>query len=287
MKIRVYDEFGALNSREVFSAFKTGLYENGDQETKSYEEADVVVIWSVLFVGRMASNKEIWDKARKDGKPVIVLEVGALDRGVSWKVGINGINRTATFIKPFEENRFGKFNHRVAEWKETGDFVTIFTQRSDSTQWKGMCSTEAWVSDQIREIKKVSQRPIVIRPHPRDKYIDLHRLKGLKNVYFDLPVQRDVDTFNHNDIFARSYAVINHSSGPSVQASLMGIHTICSPDSLAYPVSESYSTLENPKNPDRSEWLQMLAHTEWTVPEIESGIVWKNLKPLLTSQNTK
>jgi hypothetical protein len=277
MKVRVYDEFGALNSRDVFSAFKSGLYANGDQQTKSYEEADVVVIWSILFQGRMAPNKEIWDRAQADGKPVVVLEVGALNRGESWKVGINGINRKATFIEPFEDNRFGKFNTPVAEWKREGEFITLFTQRQDSTQWQGMRSAEAWCADQIREIRKVSSRDIVIRPHPRDKYIDLYKLKGL-GVYFDVPKPLGIDQFNHNEIFERSYAIINHSSGPSVQAPLLGIHTICSPDSLAYEVSDSYSTLESPLCKDRTSWLETLAHTEWFTDEIEKGLVWKHLK---------
>ena len=280
MKIRVYDEFGALNSKDVFAAFKAGVLENGDELTKSYEEADVVVIWSILFVGRMAPNKEIWDKARKDGKPVVVLEVGALKRGESWKVGINGINRKAIFVQPFEDNRFEKFNITVPDWKTNGEFITICTQRQDSTQWAGMRSADTYVADAIKHIKKVSKRPIVIRPHPRDKYIDLHRLKGL-GVYFDVPQQSGTDQFNHNDIFARSYAVINHSSGPSVQAPLNGLHVICSSDSLAFEVADTFHTLESPTNKDRTNWLRMLAHTEWFIPEIEKGIPWQHLKLLL------
>ena len=45
----------------------------------------------------MSRAKTIWDEFKRVNKPVIVLEVGALDRNNLWKVGINGINRDATF----------------------------------------------------------------------------------------------------------------------------------------------------------------------------------------------
>ena len=34
----------------------------------------------------MAPNKNVWDEAQRQGKPVIVLEVGGLKRGTTWKV---------------------------------------------------------------------------------------------------------------------------------------------------------------------------------------------------------
>ena len=36
-------------------------------------------------------------KPKRQGKPVIVLEVGGIKRGITWKVGLNGINREANF----------------------------------------------------------------------------------------------------------------------------------------------------------------------------------------------
>ena len=41
--------------------------------------------------------QNIWERYRKAGKPVIVLEVGGLLRNISFKIGINGINRDADF----------------------------------------------------------------------------------------------------------------------------------------------------------------------------------------------
>jgi hypothetical protein len=52
----------------------------------SYDNTcDVAVIWSVLWQGRMAGNKKVWDDFRSQGKPVVVLEVGGLLRNIPGK----------------------------------------------------------------------------------------------------------------------------------------------------------------------------------------------------------
>ena len=285
MKVRMYSEYGALNSREVFSAFSRGLHANGDEETKSFKEADVVVIWSVLFSGRMAPNSDIWVNAIRSGKPIVVLEVGALKRGESWKVGIGGINRKAIFVKPFEENRFENFGINVEPWKTGKGAITLFTQRPDSQQWEGMCSVDEWCKTAIKQIRKHSDRLIVVRPHPRDKITDWSKLNGvdLKTILV-MPEQIGHDAFDHQRVFDQTYAAINHSSGPSIQTALAGIHTVCSHQSLAWDVSDTIENLETPLNKDRSEWLQMLAHTEWFIPEIEKGIPWKHLRQSLITK---
>ena len=98
MKINVIKKFGPLNSAPVFDAFIKSLQASGEKVLiNASEKCDVAVIWSVLWYGRMAPNKTVWDEAQRQGKPVIVLEVGGIKRGTTWKVGLNGINREANF----------------------------------------------------------------------------------------------------------------------------------------------------------------------------------------------
>ena len=97
MHFSLFSEYGALNSKPVFEAFKHSLVQAGHTVTESNMHADVAVIWSVLFHGRMTGNKPVWDYYRKTGRNVIVLEVGGINRGTTWKVGLNGINRDAYF----------------------------------------------------------------------------------------------------------------------------------------------------------------------------------------------
>ena len=101
----LYTDHGALNSKPIFEAFAKSIIDAGHTVIYNepyrlmghYNNYDVAVIWSVLWDGRMSKNKDVWEQNRMLNKPVIVLEVGGINRGTTWKVGLNGINRDAYF----------------------------------------------------------------------------------------------------------------------------------------------------------------------------------------------
>ena len=101
MKIALYPKFSALNAKPVFNALIEHLKAKNEKIIidSPNEDADVAVIWSVLWRGRMLDNKAIFDRYKAQNKPVIVIEVGGLLRNKTWKLGINGINRDADFNK--------------------------------------------------------------------------------------------------------------------------------------------------------------------------------------------
>ena len=65
MKFSLWTDNGALNSKPIFSAFATSLHNNGHSVVYNDMDGDVHVIWSVLWYGRMAPNKVIWDEAQR------------------------------------------------------------------------------------------------------------------------------------------------------------------------------------------------------------------------------
>ena len=284
MKIYVAEEFGAQNSKPVFRAFIDGLHANNVFVVSDYTSADVICIWSFLFSGRMAGNRLLYDYAKDKGIPLIVLEVGAIERGKTWKVGINGINNTATWCKPYDKDRPERLNIEMLPWVDTTapqrNLITILTQRPDSQQWIGKPHIEDYVRDCIQQVRdsNLEYDGICVRPHPRDHHTDFAFLNSLgDDIYYDCPnpLADTYDSFDHDKMFKRSKLIFNYSSGPSVQAALAGIPVICSEESLAWEVS--VQDINNITYPDRTDWLLDLAHTEWTVEEMKSGSVWKNL----------
>ena len=97
MRFSFFREYGALNSVPVFDAFAKSLTDAGHTVVGDDMHSDVAVIWSVLWNGRMAGNKPVYEYFTKTGRNVVVLEVGGIKRGTTWKVGLNGINRDAYF----------------------------------------------------------------------------------------------------------------------------------------------------------------------------------------------
>jgi hypothetical protein len=267
MRFRIYQENGALNSTPVFAAFSAGLKKLGHSIVDKDE--DVGVIWSVLWQGRMRPNKLIYENSIKNHRPIIIIEVGNLKRGVTWRIGLNHINNFGIFgnqqdLDSARPQILGVSLQSVNQHRR--DEILIACQHNASLQWSDQPSMEQWIKQTILEIKKHSDRKIVVRPHPRsqirEKFID---------AVIELP-KKLADSYDNFDINYHYHCVINHNSGPAVQAAIHGTPVICDSSSLAHPISEKWQNLENPRLPDRDEWFLKLCHSEWTVEEIGQGM---------------
>jgi hypothetical protein len=87
-----------------------------------------------------------------------------------------------------------------------------------------------------------------------------------------------VGSYDDFDIDYLYHCVINHNSGPAVQAVIKGIPIICDSTSLAAPVSNKIENIENLQLLERDDWFVKLCHTEWTVDEIIKGIPLQRLQ---------
>ena len=284
MKIEVWTEHGPQNSKPIFEAFIKSLTDAGEEVVLNRSSnADVAVIWSVLWQGRMQGYKKIWDEYRNAGKPVIVMEVGGLLRNISFKIGINGINRDADFAnQTFDGQRWPLFKHELRPWNPTGDLIVICGQHDASEQWKGLPKMSTWIEQQITEIRKYTTRPILVRPHPRNT-ITFDENK-FKNVKVRLP-KRDYMTYDDTDFKAtleRTWAVVNHSSNPAMEAVIKGIPVFVSESSLCHDVGNiKLADINTPAMPNRLTWANKLAYTEWFADEIEQGLPWARIRARL------
>jgi hypothetical protein len=276
MRFSIYDKFGAKNSQPVFAAFRNGLDALGWQHYSHDDAADVAVIWSVVWAGRMRENQRVWDYFRSRGRPVIVLEVGMLDRGRTWKMAVNGTGRYAYHGQGLDLDRPRKLGIALCPWRQTGDHVLICTQRSDSLQWQAQPDTVSWLGALRDRLRLYTQRPLILRAHPRQKIasvpgLQIDQPRPILNTYDDFDLARGLD---------RAWAVVNHNSGPGVQAILRGIPAFVDASSLAAPVANlDVADIESPAMPDRGTWLLQLCHTEWTQDEIATGWPIQRLLP--------
>jgi hypothetical protein len=272
MKFSLFKEYGALNSKPVFAAFEQSLLDQGHIVYESDMHSDVAVIWSVLFNGRMTGNKPVWDYYRKTNRPVIVLEVGGINRGITWKVGLNGVNRAADYVPTGNDNaRANSLGLSLSPWRTEGEYILICGQHDRSLQWRDQPRMSTWFLETYETIRRHSDRPIVFRPHPRCSLPEIER--GLKSVYRQSPslISGTYDDFDLN--FKQVWATVSWSSNPGIHSIIAGVPAIVGPDSLAYPVAEhDLANIENPRQPDRTQWLNDYAWTEFTIEEIAQGI---------------
>lgn len=276
MKFNIFRENGALNSPPIFDAIEQGIVAAGHSLSKSDDA--IPVIWSVLWNGRMSANRAIYENSIKHHRPILIIEVGNFYRNVTWRISLNHINNLGIFGNDddldFDRNKKFKIQLKPLQQKRKAE-ILIAGQHQKSLQWQGQPSMIDWVDDLVIRIREISDRPIVVRPHPRSLFV-----YNSKNVIFEKP--RPIpNTYDDFDINFNYHCVINHNSGIPVQSAINGVPTICDKSCLAYPVSSILRDIENPVLPEREHWLIKLLHTEWFVEEIRQGIPIKRLEKYL------
>ena len=277
MRFSLWTQYGAQNSKSVFDAFAHSLVVAGHDVLYNTSGCDVDVIWSVLWSGRMASNENIWKQAVQQSKPIIVLEVGGISRGTTWKVGLNGINRDAYFgPSSTDSNRANSLNIKLKDWNYNGEYILLCGQHDKSLQWAGMPPMSRWVHDTITFIRAQTKRPIIFRPHPRCRLEAIE--KDFKDVIRQEPRQL-LGSYDDFDMkFDNIWDTISWSSNPGIHSIINGVPAFTGPSSLAFDVAEqNFRNIENPLYTDRTKWLNDYAWTEFTLEEISQGIPLKRL----------
>jgi len=278
MRVAYFPNQCALNSVPVVQAMLDSLRNAGHTIEPNSMDADAVVIWSVLWSGRMVSNKQVYEHYRAQDKPVIVADVGALYRGETWKIAVNHINRLGYYghTENLNMDRPRKLGISLAVNLSRNPAVLIAAQHRHSLQLADQ-NHEAWVMEQVDAIRQVSDRPIVIRPHPRSP-LQIDDLD--KTITVERP-QKIADTYDSYNMHFDYHAVVNYCSGPGIQAAISGTRPVVGVYSLASPVSVAIKDLDQPYDTDRDQWLVEICHTEYTVKEIQQGLWLQRLSSYL------
>jgi len=224
------------------SAMIDSLHKAGIKTVINSLDADAVIIWSVLWAGRMEENREVYHHFRTMDRPVIIVDIGALRRGITWKVAINNITA---------DGYYG--HHRDLDWgrpRQLGidlgrptvkkSHILVAAQHRLSLQTAAVSCVEQWVIDQIHLLQQYTDRPITIRPHPRCR-LALSSLP--KNSTLEQP-RAIADTYDSFDLRFDCHAIINHNSGPGIQAAVQGIRPVVHNSSLAHPVGVNIADIE-------------------------------------------
>ena len=277
MKISYFPNQAALNSPPIITAFLDSCRAQGWEVVKDSLDADAVVIWSVLWAGRMRANQQVYEHYRKLNKPVFILEVGNLIRGTTWRVAVNNVNGAGVFGKSSRPNLLNiQLRTRPNVLKVQP--ILIACQRGDSLQWDKQPAVSTWVNNAVAQLREYTQRQIVVRPHPR------FPITGVaKDVIVEQP-QAIPASYDGWDLdYQKYHCVVNYNSGPSVHAVINDVPVICDASSLAADMRIAYSEIENPPHKDRQEWFNDLCQKEYLIEEIAAGVPLIKLQKVLFS----
>ena len=263
-------------------------------------EADVY--WQLNVQGILKKIDPAYDYIAKTGKPVLVCESTPFRKNSyipnvlkSWRyrVGWNHFLNTGKFYNknsPSDRWKILKKDQNIQIENFTdGEYILICLQnRRDSTLnslYNNWSTYEEWFNNLIIEIRKYSDRKIIVRPHldtgswvlqniltRNDSSIELSKtfrdrtlFEGGKGLEFDI---------------RNSKVVLGYNTNALVEAVCLGKPVIAlSKESMTWDISNRLEDIESLNyDINRTQWLYDMAYTQWTLEEIANGTVWEHLQ---------
>lgn len=160
-------------------------------------------------------------------------------------------------------------------WQTNGKHILICTQRNGGWSMKGLTVVD-WLNQTVTEIRKHTDRPIVVRPHPGDK-----RAQDYLN--FRSPHWKLSGSSSLTEDLSKAWATITYNSSPGVASTIEGVPAfVTDPNpqtSQAFSVANTdLSKIETPATFDRQAWIERIAMCHWNYDELSNGAAWRHMK---------
>jgi hypothetical protein len=162
-------------------------------------------------------------------------------------------------------------------WKTNGSVILLCCQRDGGWSMDEQ-PLLPWVVRTVQNIRKYSDRTIVVRFHPGDKNQIEHKRSIAR---YRLPNVRVSNSESIMHDLQTAHCLVNHNSSPGVVAAIEGIPVfLTDPDrSQAKDVAHNnFADIENITKFDRQPWIEKMAMMHWTLDELKAGTAWKHLR---------
>lgn len=290
------------NPRKVegLTKFIEGVKKNGDEGVAhiglSVIPSDVGLIQGWVHdkspnTPHLQLRKLVSETQKKAGKHTLIVDSNLFNYNVGKEHHLQYLRYSLNGVFPTTGNYFNSvidpmrwkiisqdLNINLKDWRTNGNHILICTQRNGGWSMKGL-DVMQWVYQMIGEIRKITDRPIVVRGHPGDKQAKSYL--GIKTKKWQLSTNQNI-----TDDFKNCWAVITYNSSPGVAAAIEGIPVfVTDPEarmSQAFDVANTkLSELENPQIFERQQWLEKLAMCHWKFEELSNGTAWNHMKGFL------
>lgn len=191
------------------------------------------------------------------GKPFLFCDYGYFRRKRFtgyYKVVPDAFQHTT--IRNVSGDRARAIGIPLAKWRKGGSYIVVCPP---SEVYAKIFGLESWLQDTLSILKKSTKRKIIIRPKSEAKKENLPEV--LKN----------------------AHCLVTPSSNAAVEALQQGVPVSVCPLSAAWPLSTPLESIEDPVRGDREQWANSLAHGQFTLDEMRSGLAWEMIKEALHS----
>jgi hypothetical protein len=170
----------------------------------------------------------------------------------------------------------------MKDYRKNGHHILLCLQRNGGWSMGGYDVVD-WTASTIRELRKYTDREIVIRAHPGDKgsgsYLSpknlMRKIGILKNVRLSKPNATLMDDLH------KCWAVVNHNSSPVVGAAIEGYPIFVTDPERSQCREIANTDLKNIETPmlfDRQQWVERISMFHWNFGEIGNGECWSHMR---------
>ena len=282
----------------IITNFIEGVWRAGDDGTivTDYNpvDVDVAVVQGFVHPGSKNSQhlnlrKSVFEHQMKRGKRSIIVDSNlflSYDNGNSNKFlrySYDGIfPNTGEYCNDHPDpNRWNMISKKLGielkPVRKHGKYILVCCQRDGGWSMDGQ-PLMPWLVKTIQNIKKYTDKPIMVRFHPGDKGVLNHKRQLAR---YRL---RNVTISNSKNILSDlqgAHALINYNSSPGIIAAIEGVPVFALDieRSQAKDVAHiDLQYLEKPKEFDREKWVHKMAQMHWTLDELKTGEAWRHLR---------
>ena len=272
MSVRVYLSQNEKENK-VLEAFYDGCQEPKELVTGfEYKPSDVAVIMGVYkkYIPLSFPRGNVFQQQRSKNLDVIVLETGYINRGDGenhhYAAGFNGLNGRADFRNhDSPDDRAKKLGVELKQWR-SGKHILLCGQ----VPWDAAVDNsdhKIWLLAATERLRSYSQRPIRFRPHPLAR-------KAIPSI-----PGTELSSKSLKEDLADAHCVVTYNSNTAVDALLDGVPVFAhDKGSMCWEVAnKSLISVDVPNKPDRTQWLNDLAYSQWTPQEMSEGETWRHL----------
>lgn len=185
------------------------------------------------------------------------------------------------------------------DWKKNGDYILLLLQKPGDSSLNKLYIENGynifrygdWVKDTVKNIRKHTDRKIIIRPHINQQTNGYKNAERVALEFDNVEVSSNYEwlpefgasggTGLQQDL-SNAWCAVTYNSLSSIESVLSGTPVVAlDKGCMAWPVAEhSLANIENlSRNHDISQWLYDLSYSCWTAEELTSGKTWEHLKP--------
>jgi len=286
---------------ECLESFAEGVRQSGRTVTvdwdHNYQPAPLAVMlgWATTNTGgrNITLRKQVIAEQRRRGYKTMCIDASC------WKY----LDNHGTYLRyslggPFYDHaEYANHNSTSYKWNEISQnlgvslkpsrnnldgYVLICMQRDGGFAMKTLDPIQ-WLNEKITQIRAVTKRAIVIRPHPGQ--YDMNDFGEYRNVYAERNNIVVIDPANSTLLsnLHDAHSAVFFNSSASVAAVCEGVPIFVDDNScVAWNVAnKNISNIETPQLFEREQWMYDLAAAHWSDSDARQGKIYQKFLPYI------